>query len=376
MTKSAIDKQATPQLTLALCGDIMIGRGVDQILQYSNDPRLKEPYVTSALDYVALAERANGPIPRRVAPAYVWGAALDELEKAEPDAFIINLETATTTSERFAQKSVNYRTHPENVAVLKAAGVDCCALANNHVLDFGETGLADTLGALAANGLKAAGAGATLEKARAPAIIDLAGGGRILVFAAALPSSGAPREWAAGDAKPGVHLLPDLSDKTAANLAEHIGRTKRAGDIAVVSLHWGDNWGYDISQDQRRFAHALVDSGTADLLHGHSSHHPKAAELRNQRLILYGCGDFINDYEGITGYESYRDDLVLLYLPTLSRSGAIERFEFAPFRIRRFRLNRPDEKDVDWLSARLRREYRRFGLELARIERGRFAVSL
>ena len=66
-----------------------------------------------------------------------------------------------------------------------------------------------------------------------------------------------------------------------------------------------------------RFAHWLVDGGV-DIVHGHSSHHPRPIEVYRDRLILYGCGDFIDDYEGIEGYEQYRDDLVLMYFATLS----------------------------------------------------------
>ena len=75
-TRSA---QATaPAVRIFLCGDVMTGRGIDQILPHPCDPQLHEDYATSALHYVRLAERAAGPIPRNVAPSYVWGAALDE----------------------------------------------------------------------------------------------------------------------------------------------------------------------------------------------------------------------------------------------------------------------------------------------------------
>ena len=77
----------------------MTGRGIDQILPYPSAPQLYEPYVDSALEYVALAEHAGGPVARPVEPAYVWGDALAELARAQPQARIVNLETAVTTSE-------------------------------------------------------------------------------------------------------------------------------------------------------------------------------------------------------------------------------------------------------------------------------------
>jgi hypothetical protein len=92
-----------------LCGDVTTGRGIDQVLAQPCDPTLHEDYVASAKDYVSLAEQANGPIPRNAEPSYVWGAALDELNRMRPDARIINLETAITRSDDYARKGINYR---------------------------------------------------------------------------------------------------------------------------------------------------------------------------------------------------------------------------------------------------------------------------
>src|SRR5688572_27161940 len=138
----------------------MIGRGIDQVMRSSVDPGLFEPSVKSAEDYVVLAEAANGPIPKPVAPDYVWGEALPAIDAIGPDARIINLETAVTTSAAaWPGKDVHYRTHPDNVAVLQAGRIDCCVLANNHVLDWGYPGLLETLERLESVGLASAGAG-------------------------------------------------------------------------------------------------------------------------------------------------------------------------------------------------------------------------
>ncbi|HEY9229142.1 MAG TPA: CapA family protein, partial [Gemmatimonadaceae bacterium] len=107
-------------ISLFLCGDVMTGRGIDQILAHPSAPALHEIVVGSALDYVGLAEDANGPLPRRVSDTYVWGAALEELDGRKPDARIINLETSVTTSEDAEDKGINYRMHPANVGVLSA----------------------------------------------------------------------------------------------------------------------------------------------------------------------------------------------------------------------------------------------------------------
>jgi poly-gamma-glutamate synthesis protein (capsule biosynthesis protein) len=140
---------------------------------------------------------------------------------------------------------------------------------------------------------------------------------------------------------------------------------RRPGDLVVASIHWGGNWGYEIPREQREFAHRLVDSGAVDVVHGHSSHHPKGVEVYRSRPIIYGCGDFINDYEGIGGYEEFRSDLVLAYFVTLNgRSGILERLEMVPFRTVRFRLQRADRKEARWLQQVLEREGKDLGTDV------------
>src|SRR5689334_12652302 len=125
-------------VTLFLCGDVMTGRGVDQILPHPSAPELFEPYMRDARDYVLLAEESAGPIPRPVGFEYIWGEALGELGRAKPHARIVNLETSVTRSDdAMPGKGIHYRMHPENVGCLTAAGVEVSVLANNHVLDWG-----------------------------------------------------------------------------------------------------------------------------------------------------------------------------------------------------------------------------------------------
>ena len=239
---------APQTVRLFLCGDVMLGRGIDQVLPHPCSPILHESYVHSALDYVRLAEEANGAIPRPVTPSYVWGAALDELNRSQPDVRIINLETAITRSEDFAPKGINYRMSPENADCLTAAAIDCCVLANNHVLDWGRAGLLDTLTTLERLQIKAAGAGRNLDEASAPAALPIAGKGRVLVFSFAVVTSGTPRSWAATRDAPGVNLLTDLSEATAIRISDQIARHRQPRDVIVVSIHWGPNWGYDIPE--------------------------------------------------------------------------------------------------------------------------------
>ena len=363
-------------MRIFLCGDVMTGRGIDQVLWHPCDPRLHERHVTSAADYVRLAEQANGPIPTSVEFPYIWGAALDEFKRAPPDARIINLETSITRSSAYIPKGINYRMSPENAGCLAAAGVDCCVLGNNHMLDWGRAGLCDTLATLEHLRIKTAGAGRDAAQASAPAILEISDEQRVLVFSFAAAGSGTPPDWAATRDAAGVNLLPELSGATVAAITDQAARVRRANDVVVISLHWGPNWGYDIPEEQRWFAHQLIDRADASIIHGQSSHHAKAIEVHKNRLILYGCGDFLNDYEGITGYEEFRSDLALMYFADLGpRNSDLVALELAPLQIRRFQLIRAAREDVNWLQRTLDRESRQFGTRVRLAPEGWLALS-
>ncbi|KAI7840089.1 hypothetical protein COHA_006218 [Chlorella ohadii] len=374
-----------------LTGDVMLGRGVDQILPHHCDPTLYESCVRDARAYVQLATTANGPLPAERPAAYPWGVALRDMQEKAPDARIINLETAVTTNDDpWPRKGINYRMHPGNAATITAAGIDVCVLANNHVLDWQEEGLLETLDTLHSAGLQTAGAGRDLAEAEAPAVIplppstaaaaaDSAGGstaaaaqpGRLLVWAIGHGSSGVFDSWAAGQRRPGV-ALADLSPAGVAHVAGLVARHKRPGDIALVSVHWGSNWGFDVPKEHRRFAHALIDEAGVDVVHGHSSHHAKGAEVYRGRLLLYGCGDLISvrDYEGITNYEiesyyppeQYRDDVgVLWYADVSTADGRLCQLIMTPTRLKHLSLHPPDPADMRYITHTLDRECRKLG---------------
>jgi poly-gamma-glutamate synthesis protein (capsule biosynthesis protein) len=363
-------------MRIFLCGDVMTGRGIDQALPHPCSPILHEGYVQSAVDYLRLAERANGPVPRPVDFAYIWGAALDEWRRAHPHVRIVNLETSITRSDAFEPKGINYRMSPENGPCLSAAGLDCCVLANNHVLDWGLAGLIDTLNALERLRIKTAGAGRNLVEAKAPAIVEIPDEGRLLVLAFASETSGVPRDWAAHGARAGVYLPSSLSEATVGSIVDELAEVRRPRDVVLVSIHWGPNWGYPIPKDQRRFAHALIEEAGVSIVHGHSSHHAKAIEIYRERLILYGCGDFLNDYEGIPGYEEFRGDLSVMYFADVDAvDGRLRALDMTPLKIRRLQLSRPSSEDVDWLRRTLDRESAPFGTRVALAAGGRLAVS-
>ncbi|CDX18177.1 conserved hypothetical protein [Mesorhizobium sp. ORS 3324] len=349
-------------MRLFLCGDVMTGRGIDQILPQPCDPTLYEPHIRSALAYVKLAESRSGEIPRAVAFDYIWGDALDEIDRREADFRIINLETSVTADGKPEPKGINYRMHPANWGCITAADIDCCVLANNHVADWGSAGLRDTLRVVQHAGLATAGAGLDADTAAAPAILEAAPGKRLLVFAVACLSSGVPEHWAAAKNRPGVNVLASRGDDALASVVHCIDRWRRPGDAVLVSVHWGPNWGYEVPAAHIRFARGLIDSARVDVVHGHSSHHPLAIEVHAGKPIFYGCGDFINDYEGIGGYEAFRPDLSLAYFVDLDDvTNRLLGMEMVPFRMQKFRLARASDEEGAWVGETLDRECRRFG---------------
>src|SRR5207253_8995949 len=180
---------------------------IDQALPHPVNPVLYEPYVRDARDYIALAENANGPIPRPLPFDYIWGDALQELDRAEVDLRIVNLETAITSAETaWPDKGIHYRMHPRNIACLSAARISACALANNDVLDWGYDGLVETVRILDAAYIAHSGARHDAEEAAAPAILNVPGIGRALLLSFGSTTSDLPRDRRAPGATPRVIL--------------------------------------------------------------------------------------------------------------------------------------------------------------------------
>lgn len=341
----------------------MTGRGIDQILPHPGNPKLYEGYVKNAIDYVNLAEAANGPISKPVDFSYIWGEALEEFKRYAPDFKLINLETSITQSNDYnPHKEVLYRMNPENAACLTSAQIDCCSLANNHILDWGEDGLKETLATLKTEGIQFAGAGLTEKEAKSPAIVDIPGKGRAIIFSLGSSSSGVPPNWAAKNNQPGVYYADESSQENVQEIKEEVKKLKQPGDIVIVSIHWGSNWDFDIPEKQRKFAHQLIDEAGVDLIHGHSSHHVKGIEVYSEKLILYGCGDFITDYEGISGFETYRGELGLMYFAKISpETGDLIELEMIPVTVNKMQVIKASKEEAGHLYKILSREGKKLG---------------
>jgi poly-gamma-glutamate capsule biosynthesis protein CapA/YwtB (metallophosphatase superfamily) len=336
-------------------GDVMTGRGIDQILATPLPATLFEPEVQNARRYVRRAERINGPIPLRNPPEYVWGDGLEELTRLEPDLRIVNLGTAiTSTSTPWAGKGEHYRMSPRHIGCLKVAAIDACSLANGHVLDWDYPGLRETLAVLREAGIAGAGAGLEAAQAQEPVGLALPGGGRLLLFSWATSGSGVPAGWGASTSRPGIALLPGLGDADAREVRDCVGRWRRPGDLIVISLHWGSRWLRQVPAEHREFAQRLIELDAADVIHGHSPQAPLPIEVYRGKLILHACGDLINDCEGVPAPDGLRIDTACLYAATLSRDdGRLVSLEIVPLQRRHFRLCRPTSQAHRWLLDRL-----------------------
>ena len=358
-------------IRIFMVGDVMLARGIDMIQRYSCDPTLYEANGMTAHGYVTLTTRHSGPLPpkEKRSIGYIWGDAIQILDEKSPDLRIINLETSVTTSNSpWPLKGIHYKMHPKNLPSIQVAKIDCCVLANNHTADWGFQGLVETLTTMKEHRMTYAGAGFNLEEAQAPAVFSLPGKGRVLVFGAGHQSSGIPDEWHAKHKKEGLHILDMYNlEKAKIQLQQVVEKYKKPGDIAVLSVHWGGNWGYEIDSFQSNMAHWAIDNAGIDLVHGHSSHHVKAVEVYKEKLIIYGCGDFLNDYEGIGGHSLYRGELALMYFADIvPGDGVLKGLQMTVTETRHLRVNRAKNEDVQWMEKTMKQECKKFGLGIRR----------
>lgn len=357
-------------------GDVMTGRAIDQILPHPGNPRIHEQYVTMATYYIEMAEQINGPIHTDAGFEYIWGNGLEIMKQRKPDLKIVNLKTAITTNDNYWKgKGANYRMNPENTPVLNKAGIDFCALANNHSMDYGLEGLKETIVSLDKAKIKFSGAGKDRAQAAEPAIIDIPGKGRAIIFSLGSTTSGIPDIWSAGSDRPGIHLIKEYALSYVSSIKAMVRRYKKENDIVILSIHWGPSWGYDIAANQRALAHAMIDQGGVDLIHGHSSHHPKGIEVYNDKLIIYGAGSLINDFEGIRGYSKYKPELNVMYFPELDpATGILQGLSMTPIRIMNFRIAKADGEETRWLESTLSRECRQLGTDITTDQGGNLTL--
>ena len=227
---------------------------------------------------------------KTVGPAYPWGDTLTVLRRA--DLRIANLECVLADGGVPAPgKIFTFRSDAKNVRSLVAAHIDVVSLANNHVLDFGTAALMEMLPQLDRHGIQHAGAGADRDAARRP--VSRRVGGVAVGFRAFTDNQ---EDWDAGPGSPGVYFVPISGPgQSVQELLRLVRHTKSLVQLLIVSAHWGGNWGSEPPPEHRALARELIDAG-ADVVFGHSPHIARGVEVYRNRPVLYGAGDFVDDY--------------------------------------------------------------------------------
>jgi poly-gamma-glutamate capsule biosynthesis protein CapA/YwtB (metallophosphatase superfamily) len=300
---------------LALAGDTMLGRGVAERIVTEGPNSLFAPELIAAVQ--------------------------------EADLCVLNLECCI--SEHGAPtpgKVFRFRAPPASAEALARLGVDCVTLANNHALDFGADALLDTFGHLESAGIVWAGAGADLDEARTPVVLE-AGSSRLGVIAAA----DHPPDYAAAPAQPGI-AFADLRCRDLPGWLPEAIRGLDA-DAILVSPHWGPNMLATPVAHVRAAAGALLEAG-ATLVAGHSAHLFHGLGRR----VLYDVGDFLDDY---AVDRRLRNDLGLLFLLDLDGDW----LEAIPLKLEFAHTRLADGDDAASVRRRFREACAAFGTEVA-----------
>jgi poly-gamma-glutamate synthesis protein (capsule biosynthesis protein) len=316
MSPDAGDKRAT----IALTGDIMLGRGVDERL-------------------------------RDQAPEWAWADIADALRSA--DLTLVNLESPIAAGGepwRETHRVFHFRAAPQAIDVLLAAGVDCVNLANNHALDFGREALVETLDRLEEAGIAHVGAGRNLPEAQRPVILERRG-----LRIGILGACDDPPEYAARPDSPGTHRI-DVGEVGLVRLQERVADLRDRCDVLILTIHWGPNMRLEPTEPFRRFARSMIDAGVI-LYHGHSAHVFQGIEWRGHRLVLYDTGDFLDDY---AVDPDLRNDWGLLYRAEVT-PGRVERLHVHPVFLELARTRAARGAELDDIRRRLQDLCRPFG---------------
>lgn len=320
---------------------------------------------------------------------YLWKDYRKLIINPPPDVRLLNLESHITRSidneDVPKWKGIRYHTHVDNLdamicpyaetthGALHASPV-IVSLANNHAMDYGRMALdLETLPSienLEANvpNVHTVGIGRNWSCATKPAVFECAGcGTEVQVFAASSGCSGTPSTWWANGDRSGVVGIPALTSRDAVDEAVKI--VKKAIDahphssenVRILSVHMGPNWAMKGEDEtdvacRREFAHRVIDSCGVDLVYGHSSHHVRGLEVYHGKLIMYGTGDLINDYEGFEnrGEEEYNRLGGIFIADVNANSGDFVKLRIVPCYMNRLRLERYRRGSKIW-SPRERR---------------------
>mgnify|MGYP000935940457 CR=1 FL=1 len=270
----------TPEpLKIVAVGDILLGRGVQSRLKNAN-----KDYIYPFLETAHILKQGD--------------VVFANLEEA------ITSRTHSLTDIKNGGKYV-LKNPVDSINGLKYAGFNLFSLANNHILDYYEEGLFDTIKILEENDIKYSGAGKNLEDAKKPAILEKKGYKIGLLsytdFAEVTYKGNPPLKFIAGENKAGVVKRPINFDDFIKSDIENL---RKEVDILMVSLHWGNEESFEIWDSQVEFAHNLIDNGV-DVILGHHPHQFQGIEIYKGKPIFYSLGNFIFDQNDPENQESF-----------------------------------------------------------------------
>lgn len=248
--------QEKPQDTLriSLVGDILLDRAVAQYIE-NND-----------VDYPW--EKATS----------IFGAS---------DLVLGNLETSVGIGGQIdINKQYTFQSKPETLKGMVNAGVHGVAIANNHILDYGQEGFVQTLNYLDAYGIKYAGGGKNIEVALKPVVWEMKGMKiGFLAFSRVIYDV----SWYATEKRPGILSAYDHYTK---QVSETISKAREQVDFLIVSVHWGKELAQYPEQDEIKLGRMMIDSG-ADVIMGHHPHVLQGIEFYKNKPIVYSLGNFV-----------------------------------------------------------------------------------
>ncbi|WBP86037.1 CapA family protein [Kitasatospora cathayae] len=249
-------------------------------------------------------ETALGPISRTLADA---------------DLSVLNLETAITGRGAPEPKTYTFRTAPQALSVLKDSGVDVVSMANNHAVDFGADGLADTLAAKDSSPIPVIGVGHNAKEAYAPYLTTVRGV-KVAVVAASQVEDITNQKWRAGANKPGIASALDVPVLVSA-----VQAAKKEAPVVLVYLHWGEEGKACPTGAQTAIAKKLAAVGASAVVGTHA-HTMVGSGMLGNTYVGYGFGNFL--WYGTSDY-AFSNETGVTTL-TLAADGKVTGEAFAP----------------------------------------------
>lgn len=299
-------------MKIILGGDLMIGRMFNEYLE----------------KFPLCANRSN--------KCYIFGDTKDIIKP--DDLFCVNLETTLTDSDdKYPDKVFNYKLKPNLAGVLNTIGIDYCALANNHILDFKQQGLEDTINTLDKLKIKHSGAGKNYIK---PAFFN---NGNIAIFSV----SDHFLHWKGQ----GVFIIDINSVSEVLKLKEIIEKESKNAKFRILFMHWGANFLKTPTNAMKITANLLLQDGTVNIIAGTSSHHIQKIEKINNGIVFYGLGSYLDDF---AVNEEYRSYLGILAKLEIDGNYNLKKFEIIPTKINKREILQvnvaKEQNDIDFIN--------------------------